>query len=275
MKVDLHSHTTASDGKLTPKDLIQRACDHLIEMFAITDHDTVGGIQEAIDSVQGRLKFIPGVELSVQWQGRTLHILGLNVDHRNEELLGCLDQQMQFRAKRAEAMATELSQLPNCETIWQDLSAKYKAENMTRSHLADYLLEKGVEQVKDNVFKHYMNPGLPAYIEEKWISLRAGMKALLAAKGLPVLAHPCSYGMSNIEMNNFLTDFKDCGGIGMEVVTGQFTKSDFNKAAYFCDKFKLYGSAGSDFHRPGFIELGRLRKLPRNLKPIWEIFEFD
>ena len=274
MITDLHCHSNASDGSLSPTKLVQRAVDYQVDLLALTDHDTVDGLAEAErESSHQPIRFICGTELSVTWQEHVIHIVGLNIDFNNQQLASCCQKLQDIRESRAQDMAAQLNNDWGLPDIWQDLSSQYNPRQITRSHFADYLLGKKVFRSKQDIFSHYLTPGKAGFVDVKWISLAEAVEAILIAGGIPVLAHPAEYKLSNLYFNKLIEEFIHYGGLSMEVINGNTAKSDLSKLSHYCNKYKLHASLGSDFHKPvSWVELGRLQKLPKNLNPVWELF---
>ena len=249
MIIDLHSHSTASDGTLSPSDLIQRAIDFRVDCFALTDHDTVAGIEEA-ENASKELHFVPGIEISVSWQGKTLHILGLMIDAKNRQLLALTNEIQDIRNKRAKEMALELGKSCDLPDIWDDLSTQFQSGVITRSHLADYLIKHQICSNKQSVFNNYLVPGKPGFVDVKWVTVKRALDCIHQAGGVAVLAHPAEYKLSSLQMNNLLAELKQNNCEGMEVINGNTAKSDLSRNSYFCKKFDMHASMGSDFHRP-------------------------
>lgn len=273
MIFDLHSHSTASDGVLSPRDLILRAAQQGVHAIALTDHDAVSGLAEAEETAQETgVTLIPGVEISVTWAGRTVHIVGLRVDRRHPALLAGLAQNRGGRDERARRIAEALAK-SGIAGAYEGASALAGNKDLiSRTHFARFMVEmKHVKNLK-TVFKKYLVKGKPGYVEHQWASLQESVEWVRAAGGVAVLAHPGRYVMGREKMACLLDDFKAAGGEAIEVVTGSHTAEDIPLFANYAERYGLLASAGSDFHAPGEggRELGRLQPMPAKCRPVWE-----
>jgi predicted metal-dependent phosphoesterase TrpH len=269
---DLHSHSTASDGVLTPRALVERAAGMGVHVLALTDHDELSGLAEAravADEVGIRL--VHGVEISITWSNHTIHVVGLNVDPDDPILIQGLARNRGGRALRAERMAEELARLG----IHGALEGAYKfAGNKSligRTHFARFLVERGVVKDVKTVFRKYLVKGKPGYVSHEWAGLEEALTWIRAAGGQSVLAHPGRYQMGREKLRLLLSEFKYLGGDGIEVVTGSHTPDQVPVFADLAVEFDLMASSGSDFHAPGEggRELGRLQALPPRCRPLW------
>ncbi|MDG2364821.1 MAG: PHP domain-containing protein [Methylococcaceae bacterium] len=273
-KIDLHCHSNFSDGALSPKDLITRAQSQQVSHLALTDHDTTAGLTEAgIYAKTSHLTLINGIELSTTWNNRCFHIVGINIDpdacalQSGTLLLG------QTRLERAEKIALKLTKrgIPGA----MDYVLKKAGHGMiTRSHFAQFLLEENHVSSFQNAFDKYLGAGKSAFVSTSWVELETAVNWITDSGGHAIIAHPLRYKLTNSWLKRFLTAFKLAGGVGIEVVTGHNNPDDIRKAGQFALTFDLYGSVGSDFHsdKNKWVELGRLAPLPRDIKPIWDLF---
>ncbi|MEG9499660.1 PHP domain-containing protein [Mannheimia indoligenes] len=272
MKYDLHSHSTASDGVLSPTELVQRAVVQGVEMLALTDHDTISGICEAKKFAQTQpIKFISGVEISVLWQDKSIHLAALNIDENNKELIQFLDNQAKLREERAVEIGEKLAKagIPNA---YEGAKALASGE-VTRAHYGRFLYEQGHVRNIEHAFKRYLGMGKPAYVKPMWSSLEEAVQITHNAGGVINIAHPLRYKMTARWIRRLIVDFKLAGGDGIEVSGCGQTPDQRQLLARWAKEFDLYGSVGSDFHYPtGWIELGRSLELPKECKPIWELF---
>ncbi len=273
-KYDLHSHSTASDGALTPTELIQRAHEQGVNNLALTDHDTVLGIQEAQQAAQQTaLTLISGIEISCTWNKKTFHIVGLNIDTENSELLAGTQALQNTRAERAKKISLKLEKnnIPNAyETV-----LKASGQGMiTRTHFADFLLKNNYVNSMQSAFDHYLGQNKPAFVSTQWAELEQAVHWITAAGGIAVLAHPMRYKLTASWMRRFLKAFKAAGGQGIEIITARSNPDEIRRTCHFAQQFELHGSMGSDFHTPKnqWVELGRLAPLPINIPPIWSLF---
>lgn len=268
---DLHSHSTASDGTLSPSDLVRRAAAAGVGTLALTDHDTLAGLDEAASqAARLGLGFVPGVEISVTWNVRTVHVVGLNVDPGAKELRAGLKRMCAFRDWRAEEIGRRLAQA-GIAGAYQGALGRSSGRLISRTHFARYLVDQGhVESVRE-VFKKYLVRGKPGFVEGRWARLDEAVGWIRAAGGQAVIAHPARYGLTRTKLRELLQAFVTAGGEGIEVVSGSHSKDDYFTIARHARDFGLLASAGSDYHGPEhpWIELGRLPALPPDCRPIW------
>jgi len=268
---DLHTHSTASDGTLTPKALIARAADAGVEMLALTDHDTVAGLdQAAAAAVSTDLTFIPGVEISVTWGGRTVHIVGLGIDPHCRVLREGLDGLLEYRRWRAQEIARRLAKA-GYDGALEGARAYSNGTLIGRTHFARFLVERGAAPDLRSVFKHFLVEGKPGHVAGDWTTLERAVGWIRAAGGEAVIAHPARYKFTRTKMKRLLGEFRECGGRGLEVVSGSHSRDDYFVYARHAREEGLLASAGSDYHGPEqpWIELGRLPALPDGCRPIW------
>ncbi|MBK1707024.1 PHP domain-containing protein [Halochromatium glycolicum] len=269
---DLHTHSTASDGTLAPAGLIARAAQQGVEMLALTDHDTLSGLDEAAEAAHLHgLAFVPGVEISVTWGGRTVHIVGLDVDPSCRRLRDGLAGQLAHRTERAAEIARRLERAgwPGALEGAQALAA---GDLVGRTHFARFLVSRGAAKDVRGVFKHYLVSGKPGHVAGEWATLEDAVGWIRAAGGQAVIAHPARYGFTRAKMRRFIDAFTACGGRGIEVVSGSHSRDDYYTFARWSREHGLLASAGSDYHGPEspWIELGRLPPLPEGCRPIWD-----
>ena len=269
---DLHCHSTASDGLLAPAELVRRAVVNGVEILALTDHDELCGLAEARAQAKALgLRFIDGVEVSVTWGGITIHVVGLNIDPNCKQLQQGLQGIRQGRAERAKKMAQDLERVGIPGSLEGAYAYVDNPNLIGRTHFARFLVEKRhVSDVKA-AFQHYLVRGKPGYVPHQWATLADALSYIKAGGGIPVLAHPGRYKLSRTEMRGFLGEFKDGGGVGIEVVTSSHTPEQSLEYAILAKEFGFLASRGSDFHGPGEsrVDLGRLPDLAADLKPVW------
>lgn len=274
-RFDLHSHSTRSDGLLTPAELVVRAAQKGVTVLALTDHDEVGGLSEAqaAAGLEG-IVLVNGVEISVTWNGHTLHVVGLHVDPGCSELVAGLEHVRSGRRSRAEGMASSLAQAGIAGSLEGARSYAANPELVSRTHFARFLVERGHSRDVQAVFKKYLVSGRPGYVPHQWASLEQAVGWIRASGGMPVLAHPGRYKLDNPQREMLLTQFRDLGGIGVEVVTGSHTAEQFATWGRYARRFGLLASAGSDYHGPreSYRDLGELPALPDGCTPIWSQF---
>jgi len=270
---DLHCHSIASDGALTPTEVVQRAHEKGVTTLALTDHDTTAGLNEAQASATATgIKLIPGIELSTSWQNKCLHIVGLGINPDNPQLAEATHKLHLMRIERAEKMAEKLEK----KRIPGALEAVMKAAGdgmITRTHFADFLLSQNHVSTQQEAFDRYLGDGKPAYVSTSWTEMIQGINWITESGGIAVLAHPMRYKLTASWMKRLLTAFKEAGGQGIEVITGRINADEIRLVSGYATKFELAGSIGSDFHSPAnqWVELGRLAPLPKNITPVWEL----
>jgi len=271
--VDLHCHSTVSDGLLPPREVVRLAHSRGCKLFALTDHDDLRGLPDAADEAQKLgMPFVNGVEISVSWGKHNLHIVGLGFDRENPALCAGLEQVRSGRWERAERMAASL--LAKAGIADALAGARKYAENpemISRAHFARYIVEIGKAKDVRSVFYKFLKPGMPGYVEHEWARLHEAVQWITGAGGVAVLAHPGRYRLTRTEMRAFLGEFKDGGGTGIEVITSSHSTEQYLEYAVLAKEFGLLASRGSDFHGPGEsrIDLGRLPNLAPGLKPVW------
>lgn len=272
LKIDLHSHTKHSDGHLTPAELVDRAHNMQLDVLAITDHDTVAAVDEAIDyqAQQKRpLHIVAGVELSTSWHGFDIHILGLNLDHHNPQLQQRLTQQAQARELRAVKIANKLAKA-GFEDTYEAAVKLAAGGQISRAHFARVLHARGIVSDMQRAFDKYLGKGKKAHVSPQWISIEEGVNWVNQAGGKAVLAHPGHYDLTTKWLRRLITQFVQAGGRGMEVVHGHLSPQKKQLLAGLAMEYGLEASAGSDFHFPGrWVELGKNLSLPPQLMPIW------
>lgn len=272
MNVDLHCHSTASDGLLPPKDLVARAAANGVELLSLTDHDDTSGLAEARAEADSRgLRFVDGVEISVTWRGTTVHVVGLRIDPRSEILRDGLEAIRQGRGTRAHKIAEGLAAAGVPDSL---AGAQRYAENpdvISRAHFARYLVEVGRADDVRGVFQRYMVKDRPGYVSHQWASLDEAVSWIKASGGVAVIAHPGRYKLGKGEMRELFAEFKERGGAGIEVVTGSHTPEQYFQFARSARDFGFLASRGSDYHGKGEsrADLGMLPPLPDDLKPVW------
>lgn len=271
---DLHTHSTASDGSLSPTDLVSRAVEQGVTVLALTDHDGTEGIFEAQQAAKGAdLTLIAGVEISVTWGGTTIHIVGLNVDVKHPVLQNGLTTMRNYRVERAEKIASRLEKAGISGAL--EGAKKYASEVMLgRVHFAKFLVEAKHAKDINDVFKRFLVRNKPGYVPGQWATLSDAVGWITAAGGQAVIAHPARYKITATKLRRLIADFKDAGGIGFEVVSGRQHPEEVKHMARLAEQFELLASCGSDFHTPDntWVELGKLSALPNSCTPIWTAF---
>lgn len=271
---DLHCHSSASDGALSPAQVVSRAVRGGVRHLALTDHDSVAGIECARRAAEALgVRLIAGVEISVTWEKRCFHILGLGIDPVNETLCRGLAGLQRIRRERAAAMAENLAR----HGIEGSLAAveEMAGEGMiTRTHFARFLVARDYAASVAEVFERYLVRGKPGYVATRWAGLEEALEWIRAAGGVAVLAHPLRYQLTASWLRRFLSAFRSAGGVGIEVVNGNSAPNQIATCADYARRYRLAGSVGSDFHDPAFpwIDLGRLAPLPPGVEPVWDAF---
>ena len=274
LNADLHCHSVVSDGTLTPEVLAQRAKANGVELWALTDHDEIGGQDQAIAAAQAvGLPYLTGSEISVTFAGVAVHIVGLGFDHTHPALVEGLRQTRGGREQRARDMSEDLARVGIPGVYEGALKYVGNPELISRSHFARYLVEIGVCQETSEVFRKYITEGKPGFVPHRWATLRDAVGWITGAGGVAVMAHPGRYNFTANEEYALFTEFKALGGQGVEVVTGAHGQADFVKYAEFCREFDLVASRGSDFHSPieSHTDLGQLPDLPGSVTPVWTL----
>lgn len=274
IQYDLHTHSTASDGTLPPADLVQAAAAAGVDVMALTDHDTLDGLDEARQMAEQQgLRLIPGVEISVTWQGAAVHILGLNVNSECEALQQGLVGLREYRDWRAEEIGRRLDK-KGIGGAFEAACALSTGKLVSRTHFARFLVAEGYARDVREVFRKYLVQGKPGHVPGKWAALEDAVGWILQAQGTAVIAHPARYNMTRSKLRKLIAAFKEAGGRGLEVVSGSHSKDEYFTMARHAKDFGLLSSAGSDFHDPKnpWIALGKLPPLPPGCNPVWRDF---
>ncbi len=276
LNADLHCHSVVSDGTLTPESLAPRAKANGVELWALTDHDEIGGQDRAIAAArQAGLPYLTGVEVSVTFANVTVHIIGLGFDHTDPALVAGLKQTRGGREERARDMGADLAKVGIPGAYEGAMKYVGNPELISRSHFARYIVEAGFCTDTNAVFRKYLAEGKPGFVPHRWANLGDAVGWITGAGGVAVVAHPGRYKFTANEEFALFTEFKAHGGQGVEVVTGAHGQADYVKYAEFCREFDLLASRGSDFHSPeeSHTDLGKLPDLPGGVTPVWELLE--
>ena len=271
MNIDLHCHSNVSDGALPPAEVARRAARNGVEVWALTDHDEVGGLAQAREAARAEgMHFIDGVEISVTWRGSTVHVVGLRIDPANEMLAGGLAQVRSGRIERAKRMARELEEAGIDGTFEGALRHAENPAMVSRTHFARFLAAVGAVADTKDAFRKYLVPGKPGYVPHQWAVLADAVAWIRAAEGQAVLAHPGRYGLSAAAMDALLGEFRAAGGEAIEVVTGSHSPDQASHFGAVAAQYELAASRGSDFHgwQEG-AEFGTLPPLDPALRPVW------
>jgi predicted metal-dependent phosphoesterase TrpH len=274
LNADLHCHSVVSDGTLEPEALAARAKANGVELWALPDHDELGGQQRArAAALRLGMPYLTGTEISVTFAGVTVHIVGLGFDADDAALQAGLAATRGGRRERAMEMAEGLAKVGILDTFDGALQYVGNPELISRTHFARYLVDTGICDDTQDVFRRYLVEGKPGYVPHRWATLRDAVTWITEAGGLAVIAHPARYRFTPSEEYALFSEFKAHGGRGVEVVTGSHSASDAVRYADTALEFDLLASRGSDFHGPGesHTDLGTLPALPGKLTPVWEV----
>ena len=274
LNADLHCHSVVSDGTLTPEALATRAHGNGVELWALTDHDEIGGQHRAAAAAKALgMGYLTGTEISITFAGKTVHIVGLGFDANDPSMVQGLQQTRGGRGQRAQEMSDSLAAVGIQGAYEGALKYAGNPELISRTHFARYLVEAGVCKETNEVFRKYLTEGKPGFVPHRWATLRDAVTWITAAGGMAIIAHPARYGFTANEEFALFSEFKAHGGQGVEVVTGSHTAAEYVKYAGMAREFGLAASRGSDFHSPdeSHTDLGTLPYLPGELTPVWEL----
>lgn len=272
LNVDLHCHSSFSDGILTPSELAVRARGKGVDVWSLTDHDELGGLaQAATAAADVGLQFIPGVEISVSWARQTVHIVGLNIDPGNAGLVNALNQLRQWRETRARDMGDKLATLGFDGCYEGALRYADNPQLISRTHFARFMVSQGWFSSMQAVFDQYLGDGKPGNVPTRWASLEKAVTWIRGAGGVAVIAHPGRYKFDDTQFDALYGVFQDAGGQAIEVITGSHRPEQYAKYAQVAKHYGFMASRGSDFHSPdeSKVDLGALPHLPGNLKAVW------
>ena len=272
LNADLHCHSNISDGTLKPAEVAARAKANGVELWALTDHDEVGGIAEARAAAEAAdLPYVTGVEISVTWAGKTIHIVGLGVDETDAALLQGLARTRNGREPRAKEMAEKLAALGIPSAYEGAMKYAGNPDLLSRTHFARYLVEIGKGESIQDVFKNYLVEGKPGYVPHRWAYLKDAVRWIRDAGGAAIVAHPGRYKLSDLAFDEFVNEFKQSGGTGIEVITGSHSPDQYDTYANVARRYGLLASRGSDFHGPeeSRVDISTLPPLPSDLQPVW------
>ncbi len=273
LNADLHCHSTVSDGLLAPGELARRAKANGVELWALTDHDEIGGLPEArAVAAEVGLPFVNGVEVSVSWgEDQTVHIVGLGFDDAYAPLVEGLATVRGGRDSRAQRMAAELDKVGIHGAYEGALKYVGNPALISRSHFARYIVELGHAKEVKSVFDWWLAKGKPGYVSHPWATMEQALGWIRGAGGIAVVAHPGRYRLSKAELHEMFGVFKDLGGRGIEVISGSHAEEQTLECARAAREFGFLASRASDFHGPGesWIDLGKLPPLPEDLTPVW------
>lgn len=274
LNADLHCHSVISDGTLTPEALAERAKANGVELWALTDHDEVGGQDRALAAARAQgLPYLTGTEISITFADKTVHIVGLGFDAHSTDLVEGLRRTRGGRGERAVEMSDGLAKVGIHGAYQGALRYAGNPELISRTHFARHLVETGVCSDTSEVFRKFLTEGKPGFVPHRWARLKEAVQWITGAGGVAVIAHPARYGFSPNEEYALFSEFKAHGGRAVEVVTGSHSSQEAVRYAETALEFDLAASRGSDFHSPdeSRIDLGTLPLLPGQLTPVWEL----
>ncbi|OZI34169.1 phosphatase [Bordetella genomosp. 10] len=274
--VDLHCHSRVSDGILSPRDVAARAYANGVDLWALTDHDEVGGLAEAgASAAELGLRFVTGVEISVTWAAQTVHIVGLGFDPANTALVEGLRATRAGRADRARKIGERLADMGMPGAFEGALPFAGNPELISRTHFARYLVEAGYCPDVQTVFNKFLGDDCPGQVAIQWATLAEAVGWILGAGGRAVIAHPGRYKYSPLQFDALFDEFLALGGEGIEVNTGSHTAEEARRYAEVARRRGFLASCGSDFHSPqeSRLDLGQLPPLPPDLRTVWHDWE--
>ena len=276
LNADLHCHSVISDGTLTPEALADRARRGGVQLWALTDHDEVGGQHRAAAAAREQgMGYLTGTEISVTFAGETVHIVGLGFDADDERLREGLRATRGGRAQRALEMAEGLAQVGIAGAYEGALQFVGNPDLISRTHFARFLVDTGICKDTNEVFRKFLTEGKPGFVPHRWATLKNAVQWITEAGGVAVIAHPARYKFTPNEEYALFTEFKLHGGQAVEVITGSHSTQEAIKYGEMAVEFNLAASRGSDFHSPdeSHTDLGTLPYLPGELTPVWELLE--
>lgn len=269
--IDLHCHSHFSDGLLSPQNLLDKAAEAGVTMLALTDHDTIAGLELLQQATNvASITLINGIEFSTRWKKCDVHVLGLNIDPVNPALIDLIARQNDNRKQRAVQMSEKMRVL-GVDDAFEKASQIAGHDRIGRPHLAQVFINEGKARDMPTAFKRYLGRGKPAYVATPWATFTEVVEAIHAAGGHAVLAHPLKYKLTRTKLHELVTDFKGVGGDALEVVSGETTSTQAQELAGLCLRYQLLSSTGSDYHGGALsrVFLGRQRELPLNCTPVW------
>lgn len=275
MNIDLHCHSYFSDGKLSPQELLSEAHKNGATILALTDHDHIGGLEQARDNaVQYGINFINGVEISVTWRGRTIHIVGLNFKP-SSEFVEILEKNRNGRIERLQKISDKLQKKSGFSGVYEGaLALSNQADNVSRMHIAQFLINQGYVKNREEAFRKWLGDNKSCNCRIDWINLADAVSLICTHGGVAVIAHPARYKLSATALRNLIEEFINAGGIGIEVASSLHSLNERLNIALVAERYNLYASAGSDFH--GYNDfnrtLGKTYELPPICRPIWDLF---
>lgn len=274
LNVDLHCHSTFSDGTLSPAELASHARQGGVDLWSLTDHDELAGQAQACTAAhQQGMDYLTGVEISASYAGHTVHIVGLGYDPAHPDLQRGLHALRHSRGPRAQEMGRLLELAGIAGAYEGALRYVGNPELISRTHFGRFLVDAGICKDMQEVFRRFLTEGKPGFVPQRWASIQEAVQWITAAQGVAVLAHPARYDVSSTVEHALLTEFKTCGGLGIEVTCGGHSAAEAQLYADCAREWGLHASRGSDFHSPteSRTHLGALPALPRALPPVWDL----
>lgn len=271
---DLHCHSLCSDGLLSASAVVERAAKNGVELLSLTDHDDLAGLAEARATADAlNLAFVNGVEISTEWQGMQIHVVGLAVNDTQPTLIEGLHSVRSGRIDRARRMSADLERVGIFGAFEGAMRLTANPNLISRSHFGRYLVDSGVRKDVRSVFESFLVAGKPGYVSHRWATVGDALTWIDAAGGVAVMAHPGRYKLSSVELRRLLSEFKDLGGQAIEVQSGSHTAEQVDVFRRLAREFGFLASRGSDFHGPeeSHVDLGRLPPLPEGLTPVWDV----
>ncbi len=271
---DLHTHSTASDGVFSPSELVTRAHSLSIKTLAVTDHDTVAGLDAAQQTAASLdIHVINGIELSTRWQNQTIHVVGLQIDPSSPAMIEAINRLQNLREERAVRIGEQLEK-SGISDAYQNALRLAAGGTVTRQHFSRFLVEGGHATNQTDVFKRYLVRNKPGYVSVAWPELNETINCIREAGGIAVIAHPLRYKMTAAKLRRLIVAFKEGGGQAIEVITGHDIPSEIKLAADYARKYEIAASVGSDFHNESTAwgQLGQLQTLPPDLTPVWQLW---
>jgi predicted metal-dependent phosphoesterase TrpH len=282
--VDFHTHSTASDGSLSPQALMLAALDENVEMMSLTDHDTVDGFlalrEQAVKNPltlpqKDKMQLQAGIEFSSAWRGRGIHVVGLNVDVDNELFKQGVAHMQSLRQARAEAIALKLTKGGITNTL-SEVMLLSDGKPPCRPHFAQVLVNRGVVSTFNQAFSKYLGAGKLGSVASQWPELDVVIGWINASGGVAVLAHPEAYDLTRTKLGELIDDFVDAGGLAVELAGVNASAKAIGMVQAVCLQKGLPVSVGSDFHSPehGWRRLGKRQSIPKGIVPIWKHAKF-
>ena len=273
--IDFHCHSNYSDGDDSVEQLFNQALENGIRQLALTDHDTVAGLERLHAlCANTTIRCINGIELSTRWKKHDIHVVGLNIDPLHPDLQESILSQIQCRNTRAKAIAQSFEKL-GLTHCWEKVTAIAGHTHVARPHFANLLISEGWTKTIQQGFTQYLARGKVAYIPTQWMHICDAVKVINAAGGVAVLAHPLKYKLTRTKLQELIFDFKNAGGQAIEVISGQMQPKDIRESLAMCEDNNLFASTGSDYHGldRSRVRLGGQAKLPEKCKPVWTLWE--